>query len=390
MMNHNLAEFDLELQRLKDLGLFKTMPTLSSANSATITVNQREVINLCSNNYLGLATHPRLKAAAKAAIDRYGVGAGAVKTIAGNLDLHVQLEAALATFKHEEAAMVFQSGFTCNLGVIPAFTSENDLILSDQLNHASIIDGMRLSKAKRLVYQHSDMADLERLLREHRDQYHKVLIITDGVFSMDGDLAKLPEIVALAQRYNALTYVDDAHGSGVMGDQGRGTVDHFKLHGQVDFIIGTLSKAFGVIGGYVAGSQVMKDWLSQKARPLLFSTNLTPADAGALLEAVNILEEDDQLMKTLWANGHHMKNRLREAGLDIGNSATPITPLMLFDEAKTIAFAQTALARGVLVSPIVYPTVPKGQARIRIMVSALHTFQQLDQAADVFIELART
>ena len=388
MTRPNLDEFALELKRLKDLGLFKTIPTLSSANDTTIEVNSQHVINLCSNNYLGFATHPRLKAAAKAAIDTYGVGAGAVKTIAGNLDLHVRLEEALAAFKHEEAAMLFQSGFNCNMGVIPAFTTEQDLILSDQLNHASIIDGMRLSKAKRMVYQHSDMADLERLLQEHRAHYHNVLIITDGVFSMDGDLAKLPEIVALAKRYQAMTYVDDAHGSGVMGKQGRGTVDHFNLHGQVDFIVGTLSKAFGVIGGYVAGSKVMKEWLSQKARPLLFSTNLSPADVGALIEAVQLLQEDDSLTQRLWANGHFMKEQLREAGFDIGHSETPITPLMLFDEAQTIAFAKAVLAKGVLVSPIVYPTVPQGKARIRIMVSAMHTQTQLKHALDVFKDVA--
>lgn len=388
-MNESLQAFQDEIERLKDLGLFKDIPVLESANDAYITIKQKHVLNLCSNNYLGFATHPRLKQAAKDAIDMYGVGAGAVKTISGNHHLHVQLEDALAQFKHEEAVMLFQSGFNCNMGVIPAITTEHDLILSDALNHASIIDGMRLSKAKRIVYQHSDMAHLESLLQQHRSEYQTVLIITDGVFSMDGDLAKLPEIVSLAKKYKALTYVDDAHGSGVMGQQGRGTVDHFKLHGQVDFIVGTLSKAFGVVGGYVAGPKVMKDWLSQKARPLLFSTNMTPADVGALIEAVKLLESDQHLTKKLWINGDAMKLGLANLGYDIGHSETPITPLMLFDEAKTIQFAKRCLELGVLVSPIVFPTVPQGKARIRIMVSAAHELKDIHFAIQVFDQVAQ-
>jgi len=388
-MNETLKEFEVEIERLKRLGLFKDIPVLESANDAYITIKNKHVLNLCSNNYLGFATHPNLKQAAKDAIDMYGVGAGAVKTISGNHSLHVQLEVALAQFKHEEAVMLFQSGFNCNMGVIPAITTEHDLILSDALNHASIIDGMRLSKAKRLVYQHSDMQHLEALLKEHRSAYHSVLIITDGVFSMDGDLAKLPEIVALAKTYHALTYVDDAHGSGVMGDQGRGTVDHFKLHGQVDFIVGTLSKAFGVVGGYVAGPKVMKEWLSQKARPLLFSTNMTPADVGALIAVVKLLENDQHLTKKLWINGDAMKLGLSELGYDIGHSETPITPLMLMDEAKTIQFAKRCLERGVLVSPIVFPTVPQGRARVRIMVSAVHELKDIHYAIQIFDQVAQ-
>lgn len=382
--------FENEVKALKEAHLFKEIPVIESANDAVLEILGKSVINLCSNNYLGFANHPRLKKAAIQAIETYGVGAGAVKVISGQMSIHAQLEKALAEFKHEEAALLFQSGFNCNAGVIQAITTEEDLIISDELNHASIIDGIRLSKASRAVYKHSDMADLKRILEEKRNQFKTCLIITDGVFSMDGDLAKLPEIVNLAKHYSCLTYVDDAHGSGVLGDHGRGTVDHFKLHGQVDIIVGTLSKAFGVIGGYVACSLAMKEWLSQKARPLLFSTNLSPADVGALLEAVKLLQEDDQLIQKLWENGRVIKSLLNSKGFDIGHSETPITPVMIFDEVKAIAFSKALLEKGVFVSPIVFPTVPKGKARIRVMVSATHQTNQLQQAADVFELVAKS
>lgn len=380
--------FEIEVQALKDAHLFKEIPIIESANEATLHIKGKEVLNLCSNNYLGFANHPRLKQAAIQAIETYGVGAGAVKVISGQMSLHAQLEKALAEFKHEEAALLFQSGFNCNAGIIQAITTEDDLIISDELNHASIIDGVRLSKASRAVYKHSDMADLKRVLEEKRSLYKTCLIITDGVFSMDGDIAKLPEIVALAKDYQCLTYVDDAHGSGVLGDHGRGTVDHFHLHGQVDIIVGTLSKAFGVIGGYVACSLAMKEWLSQKARPLLFSTNLTPADVGALLEAVKLLQEDDALTQKLWENGRAIKTYLKDKGFDIGHSETPITPVMVFDEVKAIEFSKALLEDGVFVSPIVFPTVPKRKARIRVMVSANHSLDQLKRAADIFESVA--
>ncbi len=387
-MMSDLSFFENEVLRMKEAGIFKEIKTIESSNDAYLLINGKKVLNLCSNNYLGLANHPRLKEAATKAIETYGVGAGAVKVISGNNKLHVQLENDLAKFKKEEAVMLFQSGFNCNAGVISAITSEKDLILSDQLNHASIIDGMRLSKAKRLVFEHSNMQDLELKLKENRDLYEKVLIITDGVFSMDGDLAKLPEIVRLAQKYNALTYVDDAHGSGVLGENGRGTVDHFKLHGQVDFVIGTLSKAFGVIGGYVACKKVVKDYLSQKARPLLFSTNLTPADTAALIEAVKVLSTDTQLTKKLWNLGDILKTKLSELGFDIGHSETPITPIMIGDEALAIKYAETLLEKGIFVSPIVYPTVPQGKARIRIMVSAAHSYKDIEDAVMIFKDCA--
>lgn len=384
----DLSFFENEVSKMKDLGIFKEIKTIESSNDAYLVINGKRVLNLCSNNYLGLANNPRLKAAATKAIEEYGVGAGAVKVISGNNKLHVQLENDLAKFKKEEAVTLFQSGFDCNAGVISAVTTENDLILSDQLNHASIIDGMRLSKAKRMVYEHSNMQDLELKLKENRDQFEKVLIITDAVFSMDGDLAKLPEIVALAQKYNALTYVDDAHGSGVMGENGRGTVDHFHLHGQVDFVVGTLSKAFGVIGGYVAGKKIIKDYLSQKARPLLFSTNLSPADTAALIEAVKILSTEKNLTEKCWNLGDLMKSECLAAGFDIGHSETPITPLMIGDEALCIKFAEKLLEKGLFVSPIVYPTVPQNKARIRLMVSAAHSYKDIEDAVLVLKETA--
>ena len=385
MSIHDLTFLQAKLDELKSQGVYRKIPIVESANEAVIKIDGKEVLNLTSNNYLGFANHPRLKQAAIDAIQQYGIGAGAVKTISGNNLLHETLEADLARFKREEAVMLFQSGFNCNAGVIQAITAEGDLILSDSLNHASIIDGTRLSKADRAVFQHSDMQDLRRILVEKRSSYNQVLIITDGVFSMDGDLAKLPEIVELAEEFNCLTYVDDAHGSGVLGENGRGTVDHFHLHGRIDFTIGTLSKAFGAIGGYVAGRKVMKEWLSHRARPLLFSTNLPPAVTGALIEAVKMLEESDQYTKAVWANGNYFKQKMKDAGFEIGQSETPITPVFIYDEAKTVLFSKRLLEKGVFVSPIVFPTVPKGKARLRVMVSAEHTFEQLDQAVKEFI-----
>ena len=386
---HELTFLKDQLQQLKDQGVYRKIPVVETANEAEIIVDGKKAINLSSNNYLGFANHPRLKKAAIDAIEKFGVGAGAVKTIVGNMTLHEQLETDLAAFKREEAVMLFQSGFNCNAGVIQAITSAGDLIISDELNHASIIDGTRLSKADRAVYKHSDMNDLHRVLGELRVNYKQVLIITDGVFSMDGDLAKLPEIVELAEEFNCLTYVDDAHGSGVLGENGRGTVDHFHLQGRIDFTIGTLSKAFGVMGGYVAGKQVMKEWLSMRARPLLFSTNLPPAVVGALIEAVKMLEESDEYTKAVWKNGNYFKSKMKDAGFDIGHSETPITPVFVFDEAKTVLFSKKLLEKGVFVSPIIFPTVPKGKARLRVMVTAAHTKSQLDQAIAVFIEVAK-
>lgn len=383
-----MATIEDKLQSLKDQGTYRVLPINEGPCEAIIRLNGHDVINLSSNNYLGFASHPRLKKAAIDAIQKYGVGAGAVRTIVGNMDIHEKLDEVIAHFKHEEAALVFQSGFACNAGVIQAITDEKDLIISDELNHASIIDGVRLSKADRAVFKHSDMVDLERVLNEKRDHYDNVLIITDGVFSMDGDIAKLPDIVKLAKKYRAMTYVDDAHGSGVLGRSGRGTVDHFNLHGQVDFIIGTLSKAIGVVGGYVCGSKASRDWLLHRGRPLLFSTAMMPSAAAAIIEAFKMLEETTEYTDKLWDNAKFFKQKLVQKGFDIGHSETPITPIMVGDEAKTIAFSKELLKRGVYVSGIVFPTVQRGKGRIRCMVSALHTHEMLEKAVDIINQTA--
>ncbi len=381
---HELSYLKQKVQELKDQGVFRTLPVLEGANEAEVVLDGKNVINLSSNNYLGLANHPKLKEAAIKAVEQYGVGAGAVRTIIGNMDIHEQLEQKLAEFKREEAVMVFQSGFNCNAGVIQAITDKGDLIISDELNHASIIDGVKLSKADKAVFKHSDMADLERVLKERRENYNQTLIITDGVFSMDGDLARLPEIVELAEKYNCMTYVDDAHGSGVLGEGGRGTVDHFNLHGRIDFMIGTLSKGIGVIGGYCAGSRVMKDWLVNRGRPILFSTSLPPAAVAAATEAVSILSESTELTEKLWDNAKYFKDLLGNLGFNTGKSETPITPVIIGDEAKTLVFSHKLMENGVYVSPIVFPTVPKGTGRVRCMVTAGHTKEQLKNAVAAF------
>lgn len=381
---HELTFLKEKIQELKDLGVYRKLPILEGANEAEVVLNGKRVINLSSNNYLGLANHPRLKKAAIEAVDKYGVGAGAVRTIIGNMDIHEEMEQLLAEFKREEAVMVFQSGFNCNAGTIQAITEKGDLIISDELNHASIIDGSRLSRADKTVFKHADLNHLEEVLKSNRDKYRNLLIITDGVFSMDGDIAPLPGIVELAEKYSAMTYVDDAHGSGVLGESGRGTVDHFKLHGRVDFTIGTLSKAIGVIGGYVAGSETMKDWLSHRGRPLLFSTYLPPAAVGAINEAVRILMSTTEFTDRLWSNARYFKEQISKLGFNIGNSQTPITPVIIGDEAKTMEFSKKLFDNGVFVSGIVFPTVPKGTGRLRCMVTAGHTTDQLDKAVEVF------
>lgn len=386
---HELKYLQDSVQELKDQGVYRKLPVLEGPNQAEIMLNGQKVINLSSNNYLGLANHPRLKKAAIEAVEKYGVGSGAVRPIIGNMDIHEELEVLLAKFKKEEAVMVFQSGFNCNAGVIQAITNKGDLIISDALNHASIIDGVKLSKADKAVFKHSDMEDLERVLKEKRKDYNTVLIITDGVFSMDGDIAKLPEIVELAEKYDALTYVDDAHGSGVLGEGGRGTVDHFNLHGRVDFTIGTLSKAIGVIGGYVAGRQVMKEWLLHRGRPFLFSTSLPPAAVGAIIEALNVLMESTELSERLWDNAKFFKEKLGKLGYNTGESETPITPVIIGEESKTVEFSKRLMEAGVFASPIVFPTVPKGTGRVRCMVTAGHTEEQLTRAVEIFEQVGK-
>lgn len=381
---HELNFLKEKIEDLKKQGVYRKLPVLEGANEAEIILNGEKVINLSSNNYLGFANHPRLKKAAIEAVEKFGAGAGAVRTIVGNMSIHEELEKLLAEFKREEAVFIYQSGFNCNAGTIQAITEAGDLIISDELNHASIIDGTRLSKADKKIFKHSDMEDLERILKENRSKYKNVLIITDGVFSMDGDIAKLPEIVELAEKYEAMTYVDDAHGSGVLGESGRGTVDHFNLHGRVDFSIGTLSKAIGVVGGYVAGSKTMYEWLNHRARPVLFSTSLPPAAVGAIMEAVRMLMESTEYTDRLWDNAKYFKEKLGQLGFNTGHSETPITPVIIGDEAKTMEFSKKLLENGVFVSGIVFPTVPRGTGRVRCMVTAGHTKEQLDKAVAVF------
>ncbi len=373
-----------QVEQLKKDGVYRKLPINYGPCTNVIDLNHKRVVNLSSNNYLGLATHPEVKAAAINAVEKYGAGTGSVRTIVGNQDLLEDLEVVLAEFKREEAVTCFQSGLNCNIGTIQAIVNKGDLIVSDALNHASIIDGIKLARADKAVFKHSDMEDLERVLEEKRANYNNVLIITDGVFSMDGDLAKLPKIVELAKKYNCLTYVDDAHGSGVLGESGRGTVDHFGLHGQVDLIIGTLSKAIGVIGGYVASSMIVKEWLLHRARPILFSTALPPAAVGAIIASVKLLMKSSEYTDKLWENAKYFKAGLNRLGFDIGHSETPITPVMVGEEAKTMEFSKALLAEGVFVSGIVFPTVPKGKGRLRCMISAAHTKEDLDFAIKVF------
>ncbi|MCF6462531.1 glycine C-acetyltransferase [Clostridium sp. Cult1] len=386
---HELNYLKEKIEELKKEGVYRKLPILEGANEAEIILNGKKVINLSSNNYLGFANHPRLKKAAIEAVEKYGAGAGAVRTIVGNMSIHEELEELLSKFKREEAAFIYQSGFNCNAGTIQAITEAGDLIISDELNHASIIDGTRLSKADRKIFKHSDLDNLEQVLKENRDKYRNVLIITDGVFSMDGDIAKLPEIVELAEKYEAMTYVDDAHGSGVLGESGRGTVDHFGLHGRVDFSIGTLSKAIGVVGGYVAGSKTMYEWLNHRARPVLFSTSLPPAAVGAIMEAIKMLMESTEYTDKLWDNAKYFKQKLGTLGFNTGHSETPITPVIIGDEAETMEFSKKLLENGVFVSAIVFPTVPRGTGRVRCMVTAGHTKEQLDRAVDIFEKVGK-
>ncbi len=378
-----------QVDQLKKDGVYRTLPINYGPCTGVIELNHKTVVNLSSNNYLGLATHPKVKQAAIDAVNKYGAGTGSVRTIVGNQDLLEELEILLAKFKREEAVTCFQSGLNCNIGAIQAIVNKGDLIVSDALNHASIIDGVKLSKADKAVFKHSDMEDLERVLKEKRADYNNVLIITDGVFSMDGDLAKLPEIVKLAKKYDCLTYVDDAHGSGVLGESGRGTVDHYGLHGEIDFIIGTLSKAIGVIGGYVASSMIVKEWLLHRARPILFSTALPPAAIGAIIESVKLLMGSTEFTDKLWDNAKYFKAKLKKLGFNTGHSETPITPVLVGEEAKTMEFSKALLAEGVFVSGIVFPTVPKGTGRLRCMISASHTKEDLDFAIEVFEKVGK-
>jgi glycine C-acetyltransferase len=382
-MSSNSLELFLNdnLKDLKGKGLYNVIDPLESPNGPVITINGRQLVNLSSNNYLGLATDERLKKAATDAVAYYGVGSGAVRTINGTLKLHVELEDKLAEFKHTEAAIAYQSGFNCNMAAISAVMDKNDAILSDELNHASIIDGCRLSKAKVIRVNHSDMVDLRAKAKAAKEsgQYNKIMVITDGVFSMDGDIALLPEIVMIAEEFDLITYVDDAHGSGVLGE-GAGTVKHFGLSDKIDFQIGTLSKAIGVVGGYVAGKRNLIDWLKVRSRPFLFSTSLTPADIAASKKSIEIIMESTELNKKLWENGNYLKKGLKDLGFNIGHSETPITPCIIGDESITQQFSKRLNDEGVYAKAIVFPTVPQGTGRVRNMPTAAHTNEMLDQA----------
>ena len=378
------------LNYLKDNGLYNVIDTVEGANGPEIKIDGQTLINLSSNNYLGLATNEELKEAAISAIKTHGVGAGAVRTINGTLDLHVELENTLAEFKGTEAAVAFQSGFNCNMAAIQAVMNKEDAILSDELNHASIIDGCRLSRAKIIRVNHSDMDDLRAKAKEAVESglYKKVMYITDGVFSMDGDVAKLPEIVEIAKEFDLITYVDDAHGSGVMGN-GAGTVKHFGLEKEIDLQMGTLSKAIGVVGGYVAGSQDLIDYLKVAARPFLFSTSLTPGDTKAINEAVKMLMASTELHDKLWENGDYLKKGLKDLGFDIGNSETHITPCIIGDEKKAQEFSKRLKEEGVYAKSIVFPTVPRGTGRVRNMPTAAHTKEMLDRALEIYGKVGR-
>jgi len=389
-MTAKLQWIDDELQSLQDAGLYNNIRTLGSAQGSWLVVDGKKVLNFCSNNYLGLANHPRIAAAAKKAIDTYGVGPGAVRSIAGTLNLHVELDKRLAAFKGVESAITFQSGFAANTGTIPALVGKEDAIFSDELNHASIIDGCRLSRAKVIRYNHCDSTDLDKQLKEHRSNYRRAMVITDGVFSMDGDVAPLDEIYAVSQQYDAVLMVDDAHGEGVLGKGGRGIVDHFNLHGLVDVEIGTLSKAFGVVGGVVAGNPKVVEWLHQRGRPFLFSSAMTVPDVAACIEAINILEESTELVDILWSNADYFKNEMQGLGFDTGESVTPITPVMLGEAALAQQFSRELYDAGVFGMAIGFPTVPPGKARIRVMISAAHAMDDLNQGLEAFAKVGRS
>ena len=373
-----------EIEALQNAGLYNRIRTIGSPQGAWLVVDGKKVLNFCSNNYLGLANHPALVAAAKKALDEMGVGPAAVRSIAGTMTLHVELEKRLAQFKGVEAAITFQSGFTANLATIPALVGKEDVIFSDRLNHASIIDGARLSGAKIIPYEHNDVKSLDEQIQANLSQYRRALIVTDGIFSMDGDIAPLPDIYEVAKKYDILLMVDDAHGEGVLGKGGRGIVDHFGLHGKVDVEVGTMSKAFGVVGGIVAGKAVIIDWLRQRGRPFLFSSAVTVPDAAACLAAVDLLEDSTQLVDKLWDNAKYFKAEMKTLGFNTGVTETPITPVMLGEAPLAQQFSRELFDAGVFAMALGFPTVPQGKARIRVMISAAHAKNDLDQGLEAF------
>jgi len=378
-----------EIDGLKEQGLYNRIRTIGSAQGAWLTVDGKNVLNFCSNNYLGLANHPKIVEAAKDATRKYGVGPAAVRSIAGTMDLHVQLEQRLAKFKGAEDVITFQSGFAANLGTISALVGKEDVVFSDRLNHASIIDGCRLSGAKIIPYEHNDPEALEDAIKDNLSGFRRALIVTDGVFSMDGDIAPLPGLYEVAKKYDILFMVDDAHGEGVLGKGGRGIVDHFGLHGKVDIEVGTMSKAFGVVGGMVAGDRVIVEWLRQRGRPFLFSSAVTAPDAAACLAAVDLLEESTELVDKLWANAKSFKAEMKRLGFDTGVSETPITPVMLGEAPLAQQFSRELFEEGVFAMAIGFPTVAKGRARIRVMISAAHDNDDLGKGLEAFEKVGK-
>jgi glycine C-acetyltransferase len=378
-----------ELEGLKTQGLYNRIRTIGSPQGAWLVVDGKKVLNFCSNNYLGLANHPSLVAAAKKAVDELGVGPAAVRTIAGTMTLHLELEKRLAAFKGVEAAITFQSGFAANLATIPALVGKEDGIFSDRLNHASIIDGCRLSGGKIIPYDHCEVTSLEAVIKENLSQFRRAIIISDGVFSMDGDVAPLDKIYEVAQRYDILLMVDDAHGEGVLGKGGRGIVDHFNLHDKVDVEVGTLSKAFGVVGGVVAGNATIVEWLRQRGRPFLFSSAVTPPDAAACIAAIDLLEGSTELVDRLWDNAKYFKVEMKRLGFNTGVSTTPITPVMLGEAPLAQQFSREMFETGVFAMALGFPTVPQGKARIRVMISAAHEKKDLDKGLEAFEKVGK-
>jgi glycine C-acetyltransferase len=378
-----------ELAGLKEAGLYNQIRTIESPQGAWLVVDGKRVLNFCSNNYLGLANHPKVVEAVQTAVKKYGVGPGAVRSIAGTMRLHLDLESRLAKFKRVESTITFQSGFSANTATIPALVGKEDVIFSDELNHASIIDGSRLSGAEIIRYKHADVEDLDRVIRVADGKYRRAIIITDGVFSMDGDISPLDEIYRVSSKHDILLMVDDAHGEGVLGEGGRGIVDHYKLHGKVDVEVGTFSKAFGVMGGAVAGNPHVVEWLRQRGRPFLFSSAMTVPDVAACIASIDLLESSTELVDRLWENARYFKAEMKRLGFNTGVSTTPITPVMLGEAPLAQEFSRTLFEEGVFAMPLGFPTVPKGKARIRVMISAAHSTTDLDQSLAAFEKVGK-
>jgi glycine C-acetyltransferase len=389
MSREKLAFLREEYLNLEAAGLNWKLRTLQGNSAPHCVVDGKKVIMLCSNNYLNLTNHPRLKEAAKRAIDTHGVGSGSVRPIAGNMDLHLELEKKLAAFKHAEAALVYSTGFAANAGLIPQLAGEGDFILSDELNHGSIIDGVRLSRAQRGIYKHCDAGDLERVLKEARGKYRRILVISDGVFSMDGDIAPFDKIAKVASEFGAISYVDDAHGDGVLGEKGRGIASHFHIEGEIDVEMGTFSKAFGVVGGYVSGSEDLRRFAFNKSRTWLLSASHPPAVTAACTAALDVVENESVHLENLWKNTSYFKKELKRMGFDIGNSETPITPVIVGESTVAQQMSAMLYDEGVFALPIVFPMVVRDKARIRTMMNAGHTRADLDAALAAFEKIGR-